>query len=522
MPHLDTCQTGVNGAELPVGRPADAKPDHGPSPSCYSLIWDHELPALRYIFEAAARQREAVLKRWHHLYLLHFGESRSLPDRAFFEIFGAELDAITSSMMKQDLDRTRDAVRKTSERLRERRVPFEELAVSMHVFEQSILSAFPQKPAPEWVNLRLALDKLTHCLNIVAADAYLNVERNSCRAGVRRLPDKPPSDPSEDLTNFHGMIGATSAMRALYQRIGMAANTRGTVLIVGETGTGKELVAHAIHECGLDPDSPFVALNSAALPKELIESELFGYKRGAFSGAREDYLGLFRAAEGGTLFLDEITEMGPDVQSKLLRALQEKTVRPMGSQQELPVNARVIASTNLDPEHAVETGALRADLYYRLQASVLNVPALRERRDDIPPLADHFLKRFTEKSTRSQPVTEITDQAGAALKNYWWPGNVRELANAIESAATFARGSAITRADLPAAVLRPSGEGPVAHLTLGCRPVRYVAVPTWDEVEREVVCRALQLAGGNQSRAAKMLRISRKKLRYVASKCRLL
>ncbi|MGC1678433.1 MAG: sigma 54-interacting transcriptional regulator [Candidatus Binataceae bacterium] len=170
----------------------------------------------------------------------------------------------------------------------------------------------------------------------------------------------------------------------------------------------------------------------AAIPKDLIESELFGYRKGAFSGANADYLGLFRAAEGGTLFLDEVTEMAPVTQSKLLRAVQERSVRPVGSTKETPVNARLIASTNRDPEEAVQSGALRQYLYYRLQAGVLTAPPLRERSDDIPLLVAHFIEYFNEKLQPRIPVRGIEEEAIAALIRYSWPGNVRELSNAIE------------------------------------------------------------------------------------------
>ena len=199
------------------------------------------------------------------------------------------------------------------------------------------------------------------------------------------------------------MVGASAAMRQLYDRVEAAGVTRGTILIVGESGTGKELVAHAIHECGPQPGAPFVALNCAAIPKDLIESELFGYKRGAFSGANAEYLGLFRAADGGTLFLDEVTEMSADTQSKLLRAIQERAVRPVGSTREISVDVRLIASTNRDPQEAVKAGRLRDDLYYRLQAGVIQIPPLRERLEDVALLAEHFIELFNARQMRASP-----------------------------------------------------------------------------------------------------------------------
>jgi transcriptional regulator with PAS, ATPase and Fis domain len=256
---------------------------------------------------------------------------------------------------------------------------------------------------------------------------------------------------------------------------------------------------------------PFVALNCAAIPKDLIESELFGYKKGAFSGANADYLGLFRAAEGGTLFLDEVTEMTPETQSKLLRAVQERTVRPVGSTKEMPVNVRLIASTNRDPEEAVRAGNLRHDLYYRLQAGVLAVPALREHSDDVPLLVEHFIEFFNEKLQPRIAVLGIEEDALLAMTKYSWPGNVRELSNAIESAFTFGRSPMIRLQDLPAGIdgiqstrtsLQSGKPTPEPELLIG----------TFAEAESQLIARALKATEGNKVQAAAMLRISRKKL----------
>lgn len=309
--------------------------------------------------------------------------------------------------------------------------------------------------------------------------------------------------------SFHGLVGGSSTMRALYERIQLAGATSGNLLIVGESGTGKELVARAIHECGPRRGKPFIALNCAALPKDLIESELFGYKRGAFSGATNDHPGLFRAAEGGTLFLDEITEMDAATQSKLLRAIQERAIRPVGSTQEQPVNVRIIASTNRDPHAAVADGHLRQDLYYRLQASMLDLPTLRERREDIPMLVDHFIALFSEQIGRS--VTGIEPGALDAMANHSWPGNVRELANAIEGALTFGRATVVRVQDLPR--ILTADHQPVQPLCAGNiaskAPDR---VPSFAEAERDLILNALQNTRGNKVAAAELLGISRKKL----------
>ncbi|HEY2523848.1 MAG TPA: sigma-54 dependent transcriptional regulator [Candidatus Binataceae bacterium] len=300
-----------------------------------------------------------------------------------------------------------------------------------------------------------------------------------------------------------------------------AGRARGMVLIVGESGTGKELVARAIHHTGSNPDAPFVAVNCPAIPRDLIESELFGHKRGSFSGASVDYLGLFRAAEGGTLLLDEVTEMNLETQSKLLRALQERAVRPVGSVAEVAVNVRVIASTNRAPAQAVEVGLLREDLYYRLQANVIEIPPLRERSEDIPLLVSHFIRIFNPLCGRPVPVTGIAQDAMAALLRYSWPGNVRELSNVIESAVTFGCNPRIRLKDLPETVRHnhpdaaPRTPGVAAVISPNAALARESAVllpKTFDETERELIERALQTAGHNKTYAAELLKISRKKL----------
>jgi len=318
-------------------------------------------------------------------------------------------------------------------------------------------------------------------------------------------------------TCFQGLVGGSPVMRTLFERIELAAAASGNLLIAGESGTGKELVARAIHEAGPRRGKPFIALNCAALPKDLIESELFGYKRGAFSGATNDHPGLFRAAEGGTLFLDEITEMDASTQSKLLRAIQERAIRPIGSVQEQPINVRIIASTNRDPREAVADGHLRQDLYYRLQASMLHVPALRDRPEDVPMLVDHFIDLFRERLGR--PVLGIEPDALEAMMNHSWPGNVRELANAIEGAFTFGRASQIRLQDLPRAIgttgfVRTPSSAAVSQRS----PQR---VPSFAEAERDLIASALESTRGNKVAAAELLGISRKKLYAKISKYQL-
>jgi two-component system response regulator HydG len=475
---------------------------HIESPRYFHLIWDDELEDLQRLFRALWDRQSQVLARWHELYILHFGDSRSLSQTEFNEVFGTELESTLKALLARDMSTFAAEVRKAGERLAELQVPFSELIVSMHLFEESAGDAFPGFP-PLSPRTYQSFDKLSHCRIIVLADTYFRSRSTLAAVRIRELEREAARLPPDGRTRFHGLVGASAEMRQLYERIEAAAATRGNILIVGESGTGKELVARAIHEAGPRPNVPFIALNCSALPKDLIESELFGYKRGAFSGAATEYLGLFRAAEGGTLFLDEITEMSPDTQSKLLRAIQERKIRPVGSTREVEVDVRLIASTNRDPHEAVQAGRLREDLYYRLQASVLRVPSLRARTEDIPLLAEHFVALFNDRQLRKQLVAGIDDEALEAMRAYGWPGNVRELSNAIEGAFTFGRSATIRLEDLPSAIQKRPSAAP-ATLTNG--------VASFAEVERDLIRRALEASGGNKVRAARTLRISRKKL----------
>jgi len=264
-------------------------------------------------------------------------------------------------------------------------------------------------------------------------------------------------------------------------------------------------VARTIHAYGPNAQKPFLPVDCGSLVPTLIESELFGYRRGAFSGAAADYAGLFRSAEGGTLFLDEITEMAIETQSKLLRALQEQAIRPIGAAHELPVNVRVVASTNRDPEQACRDGRLRSDLYYRLSANTLHIPPLRERIADIDLLVEHFIRLFNQRTERKPAVTGIQAAALDALRRHSWPGNVRELAGMIESAFTFGTASEIMSNDLPLAVRDP-------RQNLGRTPNSNLPVVSISEAERELIRRALHMSGGNKTRAAQVLAVSRKQL----------
>jgi len=487
----------------PVSPPSEASPRRG-SPRHFHLLWDTELDELQAVLHSIQKHRSEVLEHWCQLYELHFADSRSLNRVEFMEIFGGELDSTLRDLIAKDVDQFVADVRRIGETLAERGVPFSELIVSMHLFEESAATAFPLLPPP-LPRIYQAFDKLSHIRMIVLADTYFRSKSAVSSARIQALEREAGTLPQTRRSHFHGLVGASAAMHHLYARIEAAGPTRGTILIVGESGTGKELVARAIHECGKNSGAPFIALNCAAIPKDLIESELFGYKRGAFSGANMEYLGLFRAAEGGTLFLDEVTEMSPATQSKLLRAIQERAVRPVGSTREIPVEVRLVSSTNRDPEDAVRNGQLREDLYYRLQAGVITIPPLRDRLEDVPLLAEHFLDLFNARQTRRTPVLGIDEPTLRALCQYRWPGNVRELSNAIESAFTFGRSPVIRLEDLPRAL---------AGAEAGDRTIPEPSFPmgTFADSERIIIQRALESTGGNKVRAARLLKISRKKL----------
>ena len=313
----------------------------------------------------------------------------------------------------------------------------------------------------------------------------------------------------EEQQVFEGIVGQTEPMRKLFQVMGRTAATDSTVLVLGESGTGKDLVARAIHGHGPRRAKPFIAVNCAALPAELIESELFSYKKGAFTGAVADSIGLFRAAQGGTLFLDEIVEMPVGVQAKLLRVLEARKIRPVGGTEELEVDVRVLAATNLDVQAALAAGQFREDLFFRLSVITLTLPPLRQRPGDVPFMVDHFLRSF--QGTTARVVQGLAPDAMYALQHYPWPGNVRELKHAIERAIAVGEGPVIRPADLPAEIRKYA-----TRIVPGADPGQ--PVPRLADAEREILVRALDAAGGNRSHAAQLLGISRKKLYHMIEK----
>ena len=311
------------------------------------------------------------------------------------------------------------------------------------------------------------------------------------------------------------LLGKSAPMTRLYEMIRKIAPARTSVLLVGESGTGKELAARALHELGPRADRPFVAVNCGAIPDSLLESELFGHVKGAFTGATGDKEGLFEAARGGTLFLDEVGELPQGMQVKLLRALQERKVKPVGGVSERDVDVRVVAATNRDLETEVERGTFRQDLFYRLNVIQIRMPPLRERRDDVPLLVDHFLRKFSAEHGR--PVTDIDPAALAVLSAHTFPGNVRELENLIERAVTLSSGGRITSDELPE--LRPGGGRGIRGAVEPDFPAAGLNLEHEVETfERGIILRALDRSGGNRTEAARLLGITFRSMRYRLSK----
>jgi DNA-binding NtrC family response regulator len=305
-----------------------------------------------------------------------------------------------------------------------------------------------------------------------------------------------------DQGSYGRIVGNSPGIRSIYRVIEQAAPTNASVLVWGESGTGKELVAQTIHALSPRASFPYVGINCAAIPETLLESEIFGHEKGAFTGAQDRRLGCFELAHRGTLFLDEISEMMPATQAKLLRVLQERTFRRLGGRQEISVDVRVIAATNRNPEDSVRENKLREDLYYRLNVFPIHLPPLRERRDDVPLLVQSFLNEFTARNAKA--VRGVSQEAMRALENFNWAGNVRELRNVIERATILADGEFIEMEHLPLSLIqRSEATLPTLTLTPGM---------TVDEAERRLILLTLEHTRNNKTRAAEILGISLKTL----------
>ncbi len=359
--------------------------------------------------------------------------------------------------------------------------------------------------------------------------AMLTLIAQALEAG-RFMRSPVDMDGSLEPASREAIIGRSRPMQEVYKAIGRVSPTDATVLIRGASGTGKELVARAIYTHSLRAERPFQVINCVAIPENLLESELFGYERGAFTGAAHRRLGKIEQANGGTVFLDEIGDMPFGIQSKILRLLQERSIERLGGRDTVPVDVRIIAATNRDLENALQQGRFREDLYYRLKVVTINLPPLHERREDIPLLVEYFLARFAGELDMDNPG--IVPEAVAELARYDWPGNVRELANTIQKALIFNRGAPVQAAEVahaaeaamgPAAA-SPGADPPMRHwirqaLSAGQAPNRFDAA--MDQFASLLISEALNLTHGNRSRAARLLGLSRPTLHSKIDKYRL-
>jgi DNA-binding NtrC family response regulator len=363
-----------------------------------------------------------------------------------------------------------------------RAIPTECIIVTGQATVDSAVQAM-REGAYDYVEKPLTADKLNRLKALIPkALEKFNVQQKN-----RELSSK-----LEGLTHFGELTGQSEEMRAVYQIIEAVAPSTASVLIFGESGTGKELVARAVHSKSERAKGPFFALNCAALPKDILENELFGHEKGAFTGSVNEKPGAFEMADGGTIFLDEIAEMPPDIQVKLLRAIESRSIRRLGGKKEIEVDIRIVAATNRDIQKALSENDLREDLYYRLAVVELFLPPLRERVGDIKLLANEFLVRFAEQN--GKPMSGFDDAAWEWILSYNWPGNVRELKNAVERAVIMSRGDKITAADIMP-----------RHLRRGVDPSASITVPpgaTLADTRRQLVLRAFASTNGDYTRTA--------------------
>lgn len=333
------------------------------------------------------------------------------------------------------------------------------------------------------------------------------VERNAACEEVERYKRN-----LETIGRFGSMVGTSDRMKELYELMSQVAPSAASVFIVGESGTGKEMVARTLHELSARKEKQFVAVNCAAIPETLLESEMFGHEKGAFTGAEGRRRGLFEQAHGGTLFLDEVAEMAPSTQAKLLRVLEERSFRRLGGEEEIRVDVRILAATNRDPREALDAGDLREDLYYRVNVFTLELPALRDRIADVPTLVEAFVHEFNTRNGKA--LKGMDDEAALALKAYLWPGNVRELRNVVERAVIVAKGDLFRREDLPPSVLEPGND-------LASKNVEQLPVGiTVEQAEKNLILKTLESTGQNKTRAAEILGISLKTLHNKLKKYR--
>ncbi len=377
--------------------------------------------------------------------------------------------------------------------LQQRAIPTECIIITGQATVDSAVQAM-QQGAYDYIEKPLSAEKLNRLKALIpkALDKY-NVQQTN-----RELASK-----LEGLTHYAELTGQSDSMRSVYQVIEAVASSTASVLILGESGTGKELVARALHTKSDRAKGPFFALNCAALPKEILENELFGHEKGAFTGSISEKQGAFEMSSGGTIFLDEMAEMPPDIQVKLLRAIETKQIRRLGGKKEITVDIRILAATNKNLQKAIADGELREDLYYRLAVVEIDLPPLRERADDMQLLANEFLGRFSQQNGKT--ITGFEDAAWEWIMSYHWPGNVRELKNAVERAVIMSRGTTIGPSDIIPRHLRNGGGMPAA-LTIAVGA-------TVAEARQQLVLRTYASTAGDAVRTAKMLGISEREVR---------
>ncbi len=387
-----------------------------------------------------------------------------------------------------------------------------------------INNEFPQLPVAMITahgNMETAIEALkAGAFDFISKPVELKTLRHLINAALKLAPPIIPDDQTEDETELE-LLGSSKAMQSTRKTIAKLARSQAPVYISGESGVGKELVARLIHNKGPRQEKPFVPVNCGAIPTELMESEFFGHQKGSFTGALTDKQGLFNAADGGTLFLDEVADLPLQMQVKLLRAIQEKAVRPIGGNDEIPINVRILSATHKNLAELVANNQFRQDLFYRINVIELNVPSLRERKEDIPLLVEHFLKLISTEWKVDIP--HLSEDANEALATYPFPGNVRELENILERAMTMCEHDEITRNDLHLPEFQTSSELNEILESTADLDIRgseldldesFSLDPAMNIKEREVITKALEKTRYNKTAAAKLLGITFRQLRY--------
>lgn len=372
-----------------------------------------------------------------------------------------------------------------------------------------VITAFGTTESAVEVMKKGAYDYLTKPFKI--DEVLLNI-KNALKSKHLELENRNLKRELQKEFNFQNLVGNSESMHGVYNIVERVSKSPTNVLITGESGTGKEMVAKAIHYNGFLKDKPFVTVNCGAIPEPLMESEMFGHKKGSFTGAISDKPGLFETADRGTLFLDEIGELPMSIQVKLLRAIQERVIRRVGDTQNMKVNVRIIAATNRILEDMVRSGDFREDLYYRLNVILIRVPSLRERKEDIPLLADFFLKKYNEKLMKN--IQGISDEAMLSLKKYHYPGNVRELENIVERTVALEGGATILPESLPPFVMTASGRKMASSQDIEVTDDGIDLDNIIGQIEKELIVKAIHKANGVKKKAAKLLGITFRSMRY--------